>query len=97
VLTDILQCGHPVCTEVGAFKQVYGIGRDGEKERAVQVAAGISFSLVLTESGKGMSHLFRCTSFSFGLMKAACSVLVWECRKRAVGERDDGGTYYDWQ
>lgn len=29
--------------------------RDGDKEKVVQAAVGISFSIVLTESGKGMS------------------------------------------
>jgi hypothetical protein len=44
-----------VCPEVGAFKQVNGIAREGERETVIQAAAGISFSVVLTESGRGMS------------------------------------------
>jgi hypothetical protein len=31
-----------------------GITRDGEKEKAIQATAGVTFSLVLTESGKGL-------------------------------------------
>lgn len=50
------QCGHPVCPEVGGFKMVNGIStRDGDKEKVVQAAVGISFSIVLTESGKVFS------------------------------------------
>ena len=45
---------------VGAFKLVGGVTQDGEKEKVIQAAAGISFSLVLTESGKGTSGPVLC-------------------------------------
>ncbi|KIL62087.1 hypothetical protein M378DRAFT_187414 [Amanita muscaria Koide BX008] len=46
------QCGHSVCTEVPAFKLVTGISHNGSKEKPVMVSAGVSFSVVLTESGR---------------------------------------------
>ncbi|KAG6844806.1 hypothetical protein H0H87_003632 [Tephrocybe sp. NHM501043] len=46
------QCGHGVCPEVTSFKLVTGISHGGEKERVIKASAGVSFSLVLTESGK---------------------------------------------
>ncbi|KAH9941975.1 RCC1/BLIP-II [Amylocystis lapponica] len=46
------QCGHPVCPEVTSFKLVQGPKVAGVKERVVKAAAGNTFSLVLTESGK---------------------------------------------
>jgi hypothetical protein len=85
-----------VCPEVGAFKLVNGIVRDGEREKVVQATAGISFSIVLTESGKGMSVLALVLSFYYRA-NCGCSVLVWECGKGAVGERHDRGTYNDWE
>ncbi|THV04050.1 RCC1/BLIP-II [Dendrothele bispora CBS 962.96] len=46
------QCGHYPCPEISSFKLIQGLQHDGVPERAVKVSAGISFSLVLTESGK---------------------------------------------
>ncbi|KAI0741335.1 RCC1/BLIP-II [Daedaleopsis nitida] len=46
------QCGHPACPEVQAFKLVNGPKLNGAKEKVVKAAAGITFSVVLTESGK---------------------------------------------
>ncbi|KAJ3796343.1 regulator of chromosome condensation 1/beta-lactamase-inhibitor protein II [Lentinula aff. detonsa] len=48
------QCGHSPCSEVTSFKAVPGFHEDGS-EHAIKVSAGISFSLVLTESGKVFS------------------------------------------
>ena len=47
------QCGHTVCPEIQTFKQVNGPKLGGAKEKVVKAAAGITFSVVLTESGKG--------------------------------------------
>ncbi|KAF5361127.1 hypothetical protein D9758_009052 [Tetrapyrgos nigripes] len=46
------QCGHYPCPEIPNFKLVQGLQHDGVPERAVKVSAGVTFSLVLTESGK---------------------------------------------
>ncbi|KAJ3997061.1 regulator of chromosome condensation 1/beta-lactamase-inhibitor protein II [Lentinula boryana] len=48
------QCGHSPCSEVTSFKAVPGFHEDGS-EHAIKVSAGVSFSLVLTESGKVFS------------------------------------------
>ncbi|KAK7031433.1 PHD-type domain-containing protein [Favolaschia claudopus] len=50
-LGQLVQCGHPVSPEVPAFKSV-AVVSDGNKERVVKATAGITFSAVLTESGK---------------------------------------------
>lgn len=47
------QCGHPACPQISTFKLVNGPKLGGVKEKVVQAAAGITFSVVLTESGKG--------------------------------------------
>ncbi|KAF9060521.1 RCC1/BLIP-II [Rhodocollybia butyracea] len=47
------QCGHSACSEVTSFKAVSGFGPDGE--HATSASAGITFSLVLVESGKVFS------------------------------------------
>ncbi|GLB41420.1 putative regulator of chromosome condensation (RCC1) repeat [Lyophyllum shimeji] len=49
------QCGHAVCPEVTSFKLITGISHNGEKERVVKASAGVTFSIVLTESGKVFS------------------------------------------
>ncbi|KAF8655946.1 hypothetical protein AX16_002853 [Volvariella volvacea WC 439] len=49
------QCGHPTCPEVPAFKAVVGISHQGNKEEVVQAAAGVTFSIILTRSGKVFS------------------------------------------
>ncbi|KAI0358134.1 RCC1/BLIP-II [Trametes cingulata] len=46
------QCGHPACPEISSFKLVNGPKLGGVKEKVVQAAAGVTFSVVLTESGK---------------------------------------------
>ncbi|EIW58162.1 RCC1/BLIP-II [Trametes versicolor FP-101664 SS1] len=46
------QCGHPACPQISTFKLVNGPKLGGVKEKVVQAAAGITFSVVLTESGK---------------------------------------------
>jgi alpha-tubulin suppressor-like RCC1 family protein len=47
------QCGHPVTPQVTVFKVIDGPYNDGERERVVKAAAGVTFSTVLTEDGKG--------------------------------------------
>ncbi|KAF9233720.1 regulator of chromosome condensation 1/beta-lactamase-inhibitor protein II [Melanogaster broomeanus] len=49
------QCGHPVTPQVTAFKVIDGPYNEGERERVVKAAAGVTFSLVLTEGGKVFS------------------------------------------
>ncbi|KAK7435367.1 hypothetical protein VKT23_019722 [Stygiomarasmius scandens] len=49
------QCGHYPCPEIPNFKLIQGLQHDGVPERAVKVSAGITFSLILTESGKVFS------------------------------------------
>ncbi|KAF8888101.1 RCC1/BLIP-II [Infundibulicybe gibba] len=49
------QCGHSVCPEVTSFKLVHGISHGGNKEHVIKAAAGVTFSIVLTESGKVFS------------------------------------------
>ncbi|TFK62794.1 RCC1/BLIP-II [Pluteus cervinus] len=49
------QCGHPTCPDISAFKQVAGFQHQGNKEHAIQVSAGVTFSVVLTASGKVFS------------------------------------------
>ncbi|EGN96958.1 hypothetical protein SERLA73DRAFT_185217 [Serpula lacrymans var. lacrymans S7.3] len=46
------QCGHSVCAQVSTFKLVDGPFHNGARERVIKAAAGITFSVVLTESGK---------------------------------------------
>ncbi|KAI0692446.1 RCC1 BLIP-II [Cytidiella melzeri] len=46
------QCGHSVCPEVAKFKAIDGPDFEGNKEKVVQAAAGLTFSLVLTASGR---------------------------------------------
>ncbi|KAF7793518.1 hypothetical protein EIP86_004632 [Pleurotus ostreatoroseus] len=46
------QCGHSVCAEVDRFKAVNYFKNLEEPEKVVKVAAGVTFSLALTESGK---------------------------------------------
>jgi hypothetical protein len=47
-----------VCPEVPSFKTVT-VTHGGNVEHVVQAAAGVTFSVVLTESGKGM---YGCTA-----------------------------------
>ncbi|KAF8325028.1 regulator of chromosome condensation 1/beta-lactamase-inhibitor protein II [Amanita rubescens] len=46
------QCGHSVCPEISSFKLITGISHHGNKEKVVMASAGVTFSVVLTESGK---------------------------------------------
>ncbi|KZT69242.1 RCC1/BLIP-II protein [Daedalea quercina L-15889] len=46
------QCGHPPCPEIPAFKLVQGPRHGGVKESVMKAAAGITFSILLTASGK---------------------------------------------
>jgi hypothetical protein len=55
------KCGHPVSPDVPAFKSVSVISKAGAKERVVMATAGITFSAVITDSGKGENRL-PCTA-----------------------------------
>ncbi|KAF9524401.1 regulator of chromosome condensation 1/beta-lactamase-inhibitor protein II [Crepidotus variabilis] len=48
------QCGQSTCPEVSTFQRI-NVSHGGNKEHVIQASAGISFSLVLTESGKVFS------------------------------------------
>jgi len=48
------QCGHTICPEISEFQPV-SVTHGGKKERVVKASAGITFSIVLSESGKGHS------------------------------------------
>ena len=50
-INNLGQCGHAVCPEVTSFKLVHGSFNGGN---VVKAAAGITFSVVLTDAGKGM-------------------------------------------
>ena len=69
-----------MCPEIQAFKLVNGPKLGGAKEKVVKAAAGITFSVVLTESGKGEWAL----TFPGGAVPsvAVCSVRI---RKRGEG------------
>lgn len=54
-VNNLGQCGHPVCPEVSSFRPIAGFSHNGSKEQAIKASAGITFSLVLTESGKVFS------------------------------------------
>lgn len=49
------QCGHPECPQITSFKLVNGPKVGGAKEDVVKAAAGVTFSIVLTASGKVFS------------------------------------------
>ncbi|KAF8196812.1 regulator of chromosome condensation 1/beta-lactamase-inhibitor protein II [Mycena galopus ATCC 62051] len=51
-INNLGQCGHPVSPDVPTFKNVAVLSEGGGKERVVKATAGISFSAVLTDSGK---------------------------------------------
>ncbi|KAI6010409.1 hypothetical protein PISMIDRAFT_680523 [Pisolithus microcarpus 441] len=46
------QCGHAITSQISTFKTIDGPYVGGERQRVVKAAAGISFSILLTESGK---------------------------------------------
>ena len=54
------QCGQSVCPQVTTFKLVTGIAYNGSKERVVMASAGLTFSAVLTESGRGICFTSTC-------------------------------------
>ncbi|TCD61797.1 hypothetical protein EIP91_007883 [Steccherinum ochraceum] len=56
------QCALPPCAEVSSFKLAHNPEVDGNKEKVVKAAAGINFSLVLTEDGQ----VFSCGSAEKG-------------------------------
>ena len=61
-LTSVSQCGHPICPEISEFQSV-SVTHGGKKELVVKASAGVTFSIILTESGKGpllcLSHLCK--------------------------------------
>ncbi|KAK0215160.1 regulator of chromosome condensation 1/beta-lactamase-inhibitor protein II [Armillaria fumosa] len=46
------QCGHSPCPEIPFFKRIPFFGTEEGQEKAVKASAGVTFSCVLTESGK---------------------------------------------
>jgi hypothetical protein len=49
-----VKCGHTTShTEISSFKLVDGPKSNGKKENVIKAAAGITFSIVLTDTGKG--------------------------------------------
>ena len=53
-LISVSQCGHSICPEISEFQPV-SVTHGGKKEQVVKASAGVTFSIVLTESGKGHS------------------------------------------
>jgi alpha-tubulin suppressor-like RCC1 family protein len=53
-INNLGQCGHAVCPEVTSFKLVQGPLNGGN---VIKAAAGITFSIVLTDAGRGMCAL----------------------------------------
>ena len=53
-LSSVSQCGHSVCPEVSEFQSV-SVTHGGKKEHVIKASAGVTFSIILTESGKGHS------------------------------------------
>ncbi|KAI6149944.1 regulator of chromosome condensation 1/beta-lactamase-inhibitor protein II [Pisolithus tinctorius] len=49
------QCGHAISPLVASFKAIDGPYLDGHRQRVVKAAAGITFSILLTESGRVFS------------------------------------------
>jgi hypothetical protein len=79
LISSTVQCGHPTCPEISDFQSVSVI-HGGKKEHVVKASAGVTFSIVLTESGKGHSlcpfHLLQNISLTFFI-----SLLIWEWRE----------------
>ena len=48
-----IKCGHNVSKEVSSFTLIKGPMLAGKKQKVIKVGAGISFSLCLTDDGKG--------------------------------------------
>lgn len=53
VLDVSAQCAQSPCAEVTSFKLAHSPEFNGVKEKVVKAAAGMNFSLVLTDTGKG--------------------------------------------
>ena len=70
------QCGHPVCPEISEFQSV-SISHGGKKEHVIKASAGITFSIVLTESGKGHS-LMSISSVQSISLTFYSSLFIWE-------------------
>jgi alpha-tubulin suppressor-like RCC1 family protein len=49
----VRQCGHSVAPQIPTFRAIDGPFVDGERQRVIKAAAGVTFSVVLTEDGKG--------------------------------------------
>ena len=77
-LISVSQCGHPICPEISEFQSV-SVTHGGKKEHVVKASAGVTFSIILTESGKGhslcLTHLYKSISLTFYFL---CSLLIWE-------------------
>ena len=48
-----ISCGQPQCSEVSAFTLVRGPWPSGGKEKIAKVAAGVNFSILLSQNGQG--------------------------------------------
>ena len=61
-LISVSQCGHPIYPEISEFQSV-SVTHGGKKEHVVKASAGVTFSIILTESGKGhslcLTHLYK--------------------------------------
>lgn len=49
---DLRQCGRPETEHISSFEQIKGTDGGFDKEKVIQATAGVSHSLLLTESGK---------------------------------------------
>lgn len=82
-LPFIRQCGHPVAPQIPTFRLIDGPFVDGERQRVVKAAAGITFSVVLTDDGKGACAL---TYYMPPLSDEPPSFFLWKWREGAVGK-----------
>ncbi|KAG2364307.1 regulator of chromosome condensation 1/beta-lactamase-inhibitor protein II [Suillus spraguei] len=46
------QCGHPVVAQISTFEAIEGPFLNGERQHVIKAAAGITFSIILTDDGK---------------------------------------------
>ena len=60
ILISVSQCGHSICPEISEFQSV-SVTHGGKKEYVVKASAGVTFSVILTESGKGHSVYLTCS------------------------------------
>ena len=88
-LTSVSQCGHPVCPEIQKFKAIDPIEFEGSKEKVIQASAGLTFTLVLTEGGRG-THRFP------NVMYQQCSlqynIIVYAFGSAEKGQLGNGKT-----